>query len=154
MGWWAKRYAPCDFSKSMNEARGYLELDVGALMHFIILDLIWFPSSNASHIPIYPSMSIIKNDFLDVEIDDSPFRARLHCVSAKGKSFICGQDFTWGVCRLQRKRLDFFINNPNFGRPSLRFSKIIATWLATPEPQIGNSGQLSSILPNFGNVSP
>ena len=30
----------------------------------------------------------------------------------------------------------FFISNPNFDRPSLRFSKIRLTWSATAEPQI------------------
>ena len=32
----------------------------------------------------------------------------------------------------------FLKSNPNFDRPSLRFSKIRATWSATAEPQIGN----------------
>ena len=139
----------------MNKARGYLELDVGALIHIIILDLIGFPFPNASPIPIY-QWKLSRMIFMVVEIDDSPLRARLHCVSAKGKSFVCGQDFTWGVCRLQRKRLDFFINNPNFGRPSLRFSKIIATWLATVEPHIVNSSQLLSFqieIVNFSNFA-
>ena len=47
----------------------------------------------------------------------------------------------------------FFISNPIFGRPRLRFSKIIATFLATAEPQIENPSQLYSVLSNFVYLS-
>ena len=47
----------------------------------------------------------------------------------------------------------FFISNSIFDPLSLRFSKIVASWLATLEPQIGNNYQLlslkSEILSNF-----